>query len=40
MRMIIISIWIGTSEGVYKAGLDGQLFLEHYIENEQVRCLF
>lgn len=34
------TIWIGTSEGVYKAGLDGQLFLEHYIENEQVRCLF
>lgn len=34
------TIWIGTSEGIYKAGLDGQISLEHYVENEQVRCLF
>ena len=34
------TVWIGTSNGVYKADLNGQIFSEHYVENEQVRCIF
>ncbi len=33
-------IWIGTSEGMYKADLNGQLSPDHYIEREQIRCIF